>query len=199
MITPLQYSQYLKGIVDPELPQPIREVLMAGSLISKVMGSMKPMLVEMVTELTAQQAGTAKEPKPLSVKALDLIEYMDKNDFGCRRNVVKGLVARLIDEDIPIPDEKADNRYYPIGTMVVCTGNRAGHNYPLNEPCLMMERSQAIRKSGVMGNNIENKGDTIRLATPEEIVVFFEACPAVSYKVIFSQLESMMGSEEEEE
>jgi hypothetical protein len=129
---------------------------------------------EEIIEKTHEFKKRFTEKIELSEKAQRIKKLLRNTDLGCARTNITEVISELLGEDIT-----KENRGYIRGAMIVLTENPNGHDYPLNEPILVLHTEYGFIAEGYEGNSLPRPsqyyGDCIRVATREEINEFFES------------------------
>lgn len=140
-----------------------------------VMNGMEASILKRTEEWAAHigYAGySSKTPRSEKVKAIEAC--LEKNDYSGKNESLAKIISVMIGEDVRI---KSRGFYLEKGVMVVPLNNRNGHNYPLEQPILIMDRGNrvGIRTDGTIGNSLPGDKKDVRPATAKEIVAFFKA------------------------
>ena len=134
------------------------------------------------------------EPPKISEKAQKVVNlildgqtiqefnYGDLDDlpFGNLTQPLFELMEVILEEDFGIlPDTRRNRLKYDRHLIVVSTCGDNGHDYPLNEPLMIINGSEgyAITKSGVTENHLPINSLEMRPATETEIRDFFKDMP----------------------
>ncbi len=116
------------------------------------------------------------------------------DQFGCLNEKVVKLVKsflKLVNKDdsveVVFPDDKDNDNYFPVGSVVVPIDSHADHNYNIDEPCMIILDDHAIKIDGSKGNCLpdQDQTDYIRRATMEEIEEFVDKCTDFHGVIVF--------------
>lgn len=135
---------------------------------------------EKVKETTKEYNEAINPSTPLSDKAKLINEIIISGDFGCRTSYIKKLVSLLIDEKLPIIDNRLGN-FTMVSSLnnIPSIKNNEGeikHGYGVDEPILMLREGYGaqygFKANGEWG--LEVLQQETRPSTMEEIDKFFD-------------------------
>jgi hypothetical protein len=130
-----------------------------------------------ITNEWAEKNGYNVETPKLSKKAQKIQDFIRKEDFGCRKDNVAGLVSLIIEENISVY-EKSLPYSAKTGVVLVPIKTPNSHDYTIDQPTILHEEGYAFPyafpadingKELDIGLKIPLIKDSIRPATEDEI------------------------------
>ena len=120
---------------------------------------------------------------PVEPTKVNLIEA-EISKIGASSVIVARTVTALVVAltDFPVTyrstGKKASPRFKPFQALVPTSPNSNSHDYPMGQVCVTVNKQNALRANGTLGNAM---GPNFRIATDEEIEEFFKLSKVREY------------------